>query len=626
MAAQLALTLNTFKRTATEDLLQKSAHELFEAKVERDPDAPAVSCNGRQFSCRELNERANQLAHYLRKLGVGPETLVAVCLERSLEMVVGLLAVWKAGGAYVPLDPLYPAERLEFMVQDSGARVLLTNQKCQHLLRSSQNKALLLDSDWGIVAKEPSSNPVSLTNGSNLAYVMYTSGSTGRPKGAMILHKGLVNYLLWAADAFGVEPGGTVPVHSSISFDLTVTSLYTPLIAGAQVELLPDGIGGEHLLAALRSARKHTLIKITPAHLDMLTQLLKPEEFAGVTNVFVIGGEALLAENLSAWRKLAPDTRLINEYGPTETVVGCCVYQVQPEDPISGAVPIGRPIANTQLYVLDEKLRPVPTGAIGELYIGGAGVGRGYWNRPELTREAFVTDPFSDLPDARLYKTGDLARYREDGILEYLGRVDNQVKVHGYRIELGEIEAVLAAHPELKSCAVIAHEFAPGDKQLVAYVVARSKERLATDALREFLEQKLPKYMVPARFMFLDALPLTANGKVDRKALPDPASEEMHSSEEFVAPRTPVEEKIVAIWCELLGVEKLGIHDDVFLWGAHSLMAVRAISRIQSALNLTHAQLPLATLLQAPTVAELAAVIEEARQKPAPKRSNWFRA
>jgi amino acid adenylation domain-containing protein len=626
MEAQLAVTLNAFNRTATEDLLQKSAHELFEAQVERHPEAPAVSCKGRQFSYRELNERANQLAHYLRKLGVGRETLVSVCLERSLEMVVGLLAVWKAGGAYVPLDPVYPAERLEFMVQDSGARVLLTNQKCQQLLRSCQGKALLLDSDWGVVAEEPSSNPVSLTNGSNLAYVMYTSGSTGKPKGAMILHKGLVNYLLWAADAYHVGPGGTVPVHSSISFDLTVTSLYTPLIAGAQVELLPDGIAGEHLLAALRSVRKHTLIKITPAHLDMLTQLLKPEEFARVTNVFVIGGEALLAENLSAWRKLAPDTRLINEYGPTETVVGCCVYQVQPEDPISGAVPIGRPIANTQLYVLDEKLRPVPTGAIGELYIGGAGVGRGYWNRPELTQEAFLPDPFSDRPDAHLYKTGDLTRYRENGILEYLGRVDNQVKVHGYRIELGEIEAALTTHPELQSCAVIAHEFAPGDKQLVAYVVARSKERPGTDALREYLEQKLPKYMVPARFMFLDALPLTTNGKVDRKGLPDPTFEEVLSSEEFVAPRTPVEEKIVAIWCELLGVQKLGIHDDVFLWGAHSLMAVRAISRIQSALNLTNAQVSLTTLLQAPTVAELAAVIEEAKQKPALKKSNWIRA
>ncbi len=596
---------------------QKCVHELFESQVQREPNATAIVAKGLQLTYGELNVRANQLAHHLRKHGVGPETLVAVCLKRSPEMVIALLGVWKAGAAYVPLDSAYPRERLAFMCRDSGARVLLTDEKCKPLLDSIVDYAICLDSDWSSIAAEPTHNPSPVALPSDLAYVMYTSGSTGRPKGAMILHRGLVNYLWWAIKAYGVKPGGSVPVHSSISFDLTVTSLYTPLLAGAEVELLPEDLNGQQLLAALRSGKKRrSLIKITPAHLDLLNQLLTPDEIASVTDVFVIGGEALLAENLSSWRRLSPDTRLINEYGPTETVVGCCVYEVQPDDPHTGPVAIGLPIANTQLYVLDSNLHPVETGVIGELYVGGAGVARGYWNRPELTRELFLPDPFSTEPGARLYKTGDLASYRVDGILEYLGRADDQVKVLGYRIELGEIEAALASHASVQSCAVIARENTPGNKQLIGYVVTRNRERLANESLRDFLREKLPEYMVPARFVFLDALPLTENGKVDRKSLPNAASpvyisDHVPLDEGFIAPRTATERILASIWSELLNVERVGIHDDFFALGGHSLTAVKAVARIQDALKLSNTRLPLATFLQAPTIAELARMLED---------------
>jgi amino acid adenylation domain-containing protein len=582
------------------------AHELFELQVERAPDAVAVICDGKRLSYGELNAKANQVAHYLRNQGIGPEVLVGVCLERSLEMVIGLLGIWKSGGAYVPIDPAYPADRVSYMCSDSGARVLLTENKCKPLLPSEAQNTICLDSEWSRFAAEPTSNPVKTASPENLAYVMYTSGSTGKPKGAMILHGGLVNYLTWAIGEYRVSPGSCVPVHSSISFDLTVTSLYTPLMAGAQVELLREEANGQHLLSALRNANRRALVKITPAHLQMLNQILTPGELAGVTDLFVIGGEQLLAEMVRPWREHAPNTRLINEYGPTETVVGCCVYEVQPKDAQNGPVAIGRAIANTQLYVLGEDRKPVPEGQTGELYIGGAGVARGYLNKPELTAKVFLPDPFAGVPGARMYKTGDLARQREDGTLEYLGRVDNQVKVLGYRIELGEIEAAIASHAGVEACAVIAREDEPGSKQLVGYVVARKNHPPRVDELREFVAKTLPQYMVPARIVIMDALPLTENGKVDRKALPAPASEAAVRSETFVAPSSEDEKTLARIFAGLLNVQQVGIHDDFFELGGHSLMAIKAVNKIRDAFGI---ELPLATLLQAATVAKLVGLV-----------------
>ncbi|WP_243318750.1 non-ribosomal peptide synthetase [Geothrix paludis] len=556
-------------------------HELFEQQAARTPDAVALAFGARQVSYRELNERANKVAHHLRERGVGPNVLVGVCLERSPEMVVALFGVWKAGGAYVPLDPTYPPERLSFMIGDAGTRLLLTEEKCRPVLGSLSVEVIYLDSGWPLIEHQAPDNPAPVAHPSHLAYVMYTSGSTGRPKGAMIVHSGLVNYLWWAIQAYAVGPGHRVPVHSSVSFDLTVTSLYTPLLAGGTVELLPEDAGAQNLVTALQRAGGHGLVKITPSHLELLNKQVSPTHVPGMVRVFVVGGENLLAESLQLWRDLAPDTRIINEYGPTETVVGCCVHEVRPEDPTSGPVPIGRPIANTSLYVLDPSLRPVPPGEMGELYIGGAGVASGYLNRPELTAERFLPDPFSGIPGATMYKTGDLSRYRADGILEYLGRIDDQVKIRGYRVELGEIEAALAAQPKVWSCAVLAREDESGVKQLLAYVVARDDGRPDVAELRSFLKERIPGYMIPAHFVFLDALPLTPNGKVDRKALP-PWTGETAGAEKGGKPRTQTEQALATIWCDLLKRDTVGVEDDFFDLGGDSMSGIGLLIQIKS--------------------------------------------
>src|SRR5712692_6319059 len=500
----LASLIKGFNQTATEYPRDKCAHELFEAQVERTPEAVAVVFHDEQLTYRQLNTRANQVAHHLRRFGVGPESLVGICVERSLEMVIGLLGILKAGGAYVPIDPAYPCERLSFMLADANVCVLLTQARLLDTLPPHNGPRICLDSDWDHIAKEPKENPRSGATAENLAYVIYTSGSTGKPKGAMIRHRGLVNYLSWATETYQVERGCGAPVHSSISFDLTVTSLFTPLMVGRTVFLVPDGI--EELAKALLERDNYSLVKITPAHLRALAELMPPSEVAGRVRALIIGGEALHFEGVSFWRQHAPATRLINEYGPTETVVGCCVYEVRAEDPSSGPVPIGRPIANTQLYVLDEKLQPVAMGESGELYIGGDGVARGYLNRDDLTDERFIPDPFSADDHVRLYRTGDLARFLPDGNLEYLGRVDDQIKIKGFRIELAEIETVLKQHGAVSDCAVVACEEPSGEKRLTGFFVTNGNGPAEIDDLKEFLKKKLPDYMVPSVFVHLEAL------------------------------------------------------------------------------------------------------------------------
>jgi amino acid adenylation domain-containing protein len=585
---------------------QVCAHELFERQVVRDPGAIALECGDRRVTYRELNERANKVARHLRRIGVGPDVLVGICLDRSPEMVVALLAVWKAGGAYVPLDPTYPPERLSFMINDAQTSVLLTEEKHRRLFGSGVGKAICLDSDWPILDREAAGNPAPIAGPSNLAYVIYTSGSTGKPKGAMIVHRGLVNYLWWAIKAYRIEPGRSVPVHTSISFDLTITSLYAPLLAGGTLELLQEDFAAQNLLSALLKAGNRSLVKITPAHLELLNHQLNKEQAAGRSHAFVIGGENLLAEGLRLWREGAPATRLINEYGPTETVVGCCVYEVQPEDPHTGSVPIGRPIANTQLYVLDASLEPVLPGVTGELYIGGAGVARGYLNRPELTSERFLPDPFSGVPGARIYKTGDLARYRSDGILEYLGRADDQLKIRGYRVEPGEIEATLVAHPKIQSSAVVGREDETGKKLLVAYLVCEEDDVPDTSVVRAYLRERLPEHSVPSHFVYLDALPLTPNGKVDRKALPAPSSDSVGVGKGG-APRTNTETAVAAIWTELLKIDGIGIHDDFFDLGADSLTATALLAKLRATFGV---DLSLASLFERPTIAGAAEVMD----------------
>ena len=582
-------------------------HELFERQAALTPGNIAVVCNGRQITYAELNERANQVAHYLRKRGVAPDMLVGVCLERSLELVIALLGVWKSGGAYVPLDPTYPPARLALMAGDAEMALLLTDDNCAALFPTLTDTAIRLDSDWPQIALETTENPDALTVPSNLAYVMFTSGSTGRPKGAMILHSGLANYLSWAIETYRTEGSGSVPVHSSIAFDSTVASLYPPLLSGGQIELLREDPGGQNLLMALRRGGTRDKLLLTPAHLEILNHQLTPEEMAGLTKVLVVAGEALHAEKLSKWREHAPETRLFNEYGPTETTVGCCAYEVRPGDPRSGPVPIGTPIANAEIHLLDEKLRAVPNGVIGELYVAGAGVGRGYLNNPELTRERFVPNPFAADGSEKMYKTGDIGRRRNDGTLEFLGRADDQVKLRGYRIELGEIEVALASHPEIQSCKLMAREDTPGNKQLVAYVIAQQNEAPAAEGLRAYLKQRLPDYMVPAYFVFLNSFPLTPHGKIDQKALPAPSHKDTATNRSLVPPRTETQKKLAAIWAGLLKTERVGITDDFFDIGGNSLLAIRLSLQIPEVFGVS---LPMGAFFPSATVESLALAIE----------------
>jgi amino acid adenylation domain-containing protein len=569
-----------------------------------------LTCSGASLTYGELNARANRLARRLRALGVGPEVLVGLCADRSFDLVAALLAVLKAGGAYVPLDPAYPPGRLAFLLEDARVPLLLTRSDLLDRLPTTPAAVVALDLERGWIEGDDGGDLPGGAGPDNLAYVIYTSGSTGKPKGAMIHHRGLSNYLAWAARAYAIQRGEGAPAHSSLAFDLTVTALWAPLVAGRRVDLLDEDLGVEQLSRALRRSRDYSLVKITPAHLRALGDQLDPAEAAGRTRAFVIGGEQLTAEHVAFWREHAPGTALINEYGPTEAVVGCCVYRVPGDGAISGAIPIGRPIANTRLYVLDRNLEPVPVGAIGELYIGGAGVARGYLRRPGLTAERFIPDPYSGEPGARLYRTGDLARWRPDGQLECVGRVDHQVKIRGYRVELGEIEATLSAHPSVRETAVVAREYGPDDRRLVAYLTAVADAPAPEPAdLRGWLMERLPESMVPSAFVVLESLPLTPNGKVDREALPDPEIARSSDAADYVPPRGPIEEALADIWADLLGRGPIGVHDNFFDLDGHSLLALQLLARVRMTFEV---EVPLKDFIEEPTVARLARLVERA--------------
>jgi amino acid adenylation domain-containing protein len=592
-------------------------HQLVEAQALQAPEAVALVYGDQRLSYGELNTRSNQLARYLQALGVGPETRVGICIERSPDLVIGLLAILKAGGCYVPLDPGYPADRLQYMLADAQMPIVLTQASLRERLPRGDTQLVLLDRDRERIADESSAAISSGVTPDNLAYIIYTSGSTGRPKGAMIPHRGLVNYLSWASQAYRVVEGSGTLVHSPIGFDLTVTSLFVPLLVRQPVLLLPDEQGLDGLHAALAPDAAFSLVKLTPAHVDLLNAVLPAETLAGRAKALIIGGEALRAETIATWREYAPGTRLINEYGPTETVVGCCVYEVPPSGDMPKVIPIGRPIANTRLYILDRYLNPVPVGVPGELFIGGAGVGRGYLNRPELTAEKFIPDPFGATTGSRLYRSGDLARYLPDGTIDFLGRIDQQVKVRGFRIELGEIEATLLQHPAVNECVVLAREDAAGDVRLVAYVVEEQgnteiAENRAAE-LRAYLQARLPEYMLPSYFVVLDTLPLTENGKVDRRALPAPETASDRSAA-FVAPRTPLEEVVTQLWAEVLNVERIGVHDNFFDLGGHSLLATQIIAQVRDSFQV---DLPLRSVFGAPTVASFSAEILQHASAPA---------
>lgn len=622
-ASEREQLLHCWNQTRRDYRGEECLHRLFEDQVKKRPAATALEFAGEVLTYNDLNTKANQLARHLRTLGVGPDVLVGLHLERSFELVIGILAVLKAGGAYVPLDLIYPKERLALMLQDAGVKVLLTQQRLVTNLPQHQATLVLLDS-WECFAPESGRDLDAGVSSDNLAYVLYTSGSTGRPKGVMITHRGLVNYLSWATRAYRVSEGEGAPVHSPIGFDLTVTSLFTPLLAGRRVMLLREDEGVEGVSAALRND-DFSLVKLTPAHLDVLKELPGADKAAQRVRAFIVGGEALHGETLSFWRQHKPDVRIINEYGPTETVVGCCVYEVPFGDFMKGSVPIGRPIDNTQLYILDRHLKPLPLGIAGELCIGGAGLARGYLNRPELTAERFVPDPFGGAAGARLYRTGDLARARTDGTLEFIGRHDRQVKVRGYRIEPAEIEAVLMQLPDVRE-AVVALEkneidrIGPagpvsGERVLIAYVVGST----SGEQIRASLQTQLPAYMVPGQVLVLERFPLTTHGKVDQGELRVLAAAAGRNAKAGVAPVTEVERRVAEMWGEVLGVKGVGREANFFDLGGHSLLATQVIARVRERLQI---EVPLQRLFDSPTVAEFAGTIEAAAAKNGHLRDN----
>ena len=582
-------------------------HDLIAAQARKTPDTIALMASGKTVSYAQLNSNANKLAHFLRARGVGPELLVGLCLKRSAEMLLGMLGILKAGGAYIPFDPNDPLERQSFKLQDSGTRIVVTTEDLASHLPLDGKTVVRVDADWPEISRESAIDPKPVACGANPAYIIYTSGSTGKPKGVIVLHSGLLNYLVWAARAYGKEACRSALIHSSVSFDLTITGIFTPLLLGGTVELMPDDDADlEAVVQALRQPQTRGLVKITPAHLQSLSQQLRPDEVAGKVGLFVIGGENLLAQSLRFWRDASPTTRLINEYGPTETVVGCCIYEVQRGDPLTGSVPIGTAIDNTQLYVLDRQLKPVDPGVAGELYIAGAGVARGYLNQPELTREHFLPDPFSNQIGTRMYKTGDMVRCRENGILEYLGRLDNQIKIRGYRVEPGEIEAVLAEHPSVQHCVAVARTSELNGQHLAGYVILQDGQQVTVKELREFLRLKLPEYMVPAYFAFLEAFPMTSRGKVDRHALA--ATKRSGPQHEFISPRNLTESKLATVFTEVLGVSPIGITDNFFDLGGDSLAAMTFLGKVE----LLFGKRPsMRMLFQAATIEQFAVALEQ---------------
>jgi amino acid adenylation domain-containing protein len=583
-------------------------HELFEAQVERDPGALALICDDRQLTYGDLNTRANQLARYLRKQGVGPEVVVGLCLNRTPAMVVALLGVLKAGGAYLPLDPDYPTQRLEYLLADAQVGLVLTKVKLVEQLPVHWGRTIVLDEEWDAITAESTENLPRLSAAENLAYVIYTSGSTGKPKGVMITQGGLANYLQWASCAYEFAAGGCSPVQSTLAFDLTVTTLYAPLLVGGWLELWRL-CRTKALEAAWQERSGYDVVKLTPAHLRLLNAgEVSSERVRRWSRALVVGGEALLWEQVRPW--VAAGVRVYNEYGPTETVVGSSVYEVEESDG-SGGVSIGRPIGNTEMHVLDQWQQPVPVGVRGEIYIGGAGVARGYWQRAELTAEKFVPHAFSTAGGERLYRTGDEGRYLEDGRIEYLGRRDEQVKVRGYRLEPGEIEAVLESHAGVRQAVVTVREESAGDQRLVGYVVGESwsSERDMAVDLRGYLKERLPDHMVPQQWVLLEQLPLTANGKVDRKSLPAPSSSAALDQEEE-SEWTPVEELLAGIWSEVLKVAAVGREENFFELGGHSLVAVQLVAKIRDEFSV---ELPIRAVFEAGSVRGLAERIERAR-------------
>jgi len=589
-----------WKNTKSDYPKDKCIHQLFEAQVDKTPNEVAVVLDDQQLTYHELNTRANRLAHHLRKVGVGPDVLVAICVETSMEMIVGLLGILKAGGGYVPLDPSYPKDRLDFLLKDANIGVVLTDVVSLTSLPPTTARVICADRDRNELARESQGNPVSPSTADSLAYVIYTSGSTGQPKGVVVSHRA-VNRLVMNTDYVQVTPSEVIAQASDASFDAATFEIWGALLNGARLVLIAKDtlLSPQSLSTAIGRHGINTLFLTTALFNQMVEQI--PVALGQLQNL-LFGGEAADPQKVRLLLK-DPPRRLLHVYGPTETTTFASWYRVEAIAANATTLPIGRPIAGTDLYILDQHLAPVPVGVAGELHIGGDGLARGYLNHPELTREKFIAHPFSSDDTDRLYKTGDLARYLPDGNIEFLGRIDHQVKIRGYRIELREIESVLAQHPAIQQAVVLARDDNPGDKRLAAYLVTADGSAISAHDLRNFLQHKFPDYMVPSAFVFLDSLPLTPNGKLDRKMLPAPTEHSLSAGHCYAAPRDALESTLCRLWSEALGVEKVGIDDDFFGLGGHSLLAAKLFTRMDEAIGRS---LPLSVLFETPNIRALA--------------------
>lgn len=598
-------------RTATNYPRDLCVHQLFESQVKLTPEATAVEFEGERVSYLELNHHANQLAHFLRSLGLGPDLLAGICLERSVAMVTGLLGILKAGGAYVPLDPTYPTERLHFMLEDSRPKVLLTEAHLQGLFMALNKTLPVLDlgTAQSAVQAQPKTDLAPETIGlcpQHLAYVIYTSGSTGMPKGAMNEHHAVCNRLFWMQDAYRLTAGDAVLQKTPFSFDVSVWEFFWPLLAGARLVMArPEGHKDPSYLCDTIQRSKITTLHFVPSMLQVFLDHAHVSKCSSLARV-VCSGEALPAVLARRFKQTFPNVALYNLYGPTEAAVDVTAWTC-PETVDNDIIPIGRPIANTRMYILDEAHEPVPVGTIGELYIGGVQVARGYLNRPELTKERFLTDPLVREPGARMYRTGDIGRWLPDGNIEYLGRNDSQVKIRGFRIELGEIEARLTEYPGIKEAAVLARENQAAEKQLVAYYTEKQGEEVRPDQLRAHIFSRLPEYMVPALYVHMPEMPLSPNGKLDRRALPAPDTR-FRTGAGSVAPRDSLESMLLQKWQAVLGVTNFGVTDNFFDLGGDSLNAVTVLVEIEKEIG---CQIPVSALLHGATVESLAKLIRE---------------
>ena len=605
--------LAVWNQTEAEYPQHDCIHQLVEAQVEQTPDAVAVLFAGQALTYRALNQRANQVAHYLRSLGVGPNVLVGLCVERSLDLMIGLLGILKAGGAYVPLDPTYPKARLAFMLEDAETRVLLTSQQQLPALPTSKAQVVCLDANWPTIAQQSLENPLNQTSPAHLAYVIYTSGSTGQPKGVALNHRPLVNLMAWQLKAPNlVQPARTLQ-FAPMSFDISSQEIFSTWIAGGTLVLVDEDTRRD-AVQLLQYLNQQAIVRLFLPFvaLQQLAEVAESrrETCPALREVITAGEQLQITRSIVSWFSQHPDCRLHNHYGPSETHVVTAYQLTGPPQTWMALPPIGRPVQNHQIYLLNGQHQPVPIGAAGELCIGIDDPIRGYINRPDLTTEKFIAHPFSQNPAARLYRTGDLARYAADGNIEFLGRIDHQVKVRGFRIELGEVEAALSQSAAIREATVMVREDQPGERRLVAYAVLDPAQELTASELRQFLKQKLPEYMLPTLFVWLDKLPLTPSGKVDRRALPVPDSSRPDLQATYAAPETATEQKIAEVWAEILKLERVGIHDNFFDLGGYSLLGTQVIARLRQMLSV---ELSLRSLFELPTVSELAKRVDTLR-------------